>query len=326
MVSNSTIIISLCSQLCTGDGIVPLEPREWSNLAEKMMALGMQPANLMDFSEEDFSKILGMSSLETERMQKLLNRTGRLSFELADLDVLGVHIVTRADREYPQKLKAKLKNHCPPLFYYAGNLQILNSNCAGFVGSRSILPVDADFAKNAVNKTLNNGYTIVSGGAKGVDSISTGTALMSGGRAIEFLADSMLRRYKNTDAYDAVQDGRLLLISLVKPSAGFNVGNAMARNKFIYAQADGVVVVKSDYNKGGTWSGATDNLKNGWSTTYCWNNAEYQGNQAIIQKGAIPIDDSWEGILDKAAISPHKTKSTKSNLDSLAGEQISLFN
>ena len=103
-----------------GEGIVPLEPREWSELAEKMMALGIEPGNLMDFSEQDFSDILGLNGIEAERIRKLLNRTGSLSFELADLEALGIHVVTRADKGYPAKLKSKLKRQCPPLFYYAG--------------------------------------------------------------------------------------------------------------------------------------------------------------------------------------------------------------
>ena len=322
MATNSTVIISLCSQLCMGEGIVPLEPREWSDLAEKMMVLGIEPGNLIDFSEQDFSDILGMNGAEAERIRKLLNRTGSLSFELADLEVLGIHVVTRADRGYPAKLKSKLKRQCPPLFYYAGDLTLLNDRCIGFVGSRTIEIDDAEFAKTAVKKVLDNGFSVTSGGAKGIDSIATGTALALGGRAIEFVADSMLRRMKSPEMYEGIQDGRLLLASFVKPSAGFNVGTAMARNKFIYAQSDGVVVVRSDYNKGGTWSGATENLKNNWCMTFCWDNAKYQGNQALIKKGATPIDDSWEGICKK----PEPSQANiEQELETEPDSQLSLF-
>ena len=322
MATNSTVIISLCSQLCMCDGIVPLEPREWSDLAEKMISLGIQPANLMDFSMQNFSDIFGMTTNEAKRMQKLLNRTGSLSFELADLEILGIHVVTRADKEYPSKLKLKLKRQSPPLFYYAGDLSLLNNNCVGFVGSRSIEIDDAEFAKSTVKKVIENGFSITSGGAKGIDSISTSSALAFGGNAIEFLSDSMLRRIKSPEVYESIQNGKLLLASFVKPNTGFNVGNAMARNKFVYAQADGVVIVKSDYNKGGTWAGATENLKNGWCKTFCWDNKQYHGNQELIKMGAIPIDDSWSGILDQ---SEKKRPEKKPATELITGDQLCIF-
>jgi predicted Rossmann fold nucleotide-binding protein DprA/Smf involved in DNA uptake len=52
----------------------------------------------------------------------------------------------------------------------------------------------------------------------------------------------------------------LVLLSPYDPQAGFNIGNAMQRNKLIYALADAALVVKSDYGKGGTWAGAIEQL------------------------------------------------------------------
>ena len=80
---------------------------------------------------------------------------------------------------------------------------------------------------------------------------------------------------------------------MYKPDAGFSVGIAMMRNKYIYSQSEGTVVVKSDYKKGGTWSGAIENIKHKRSETYCWDNPKYQGNVELIAKGAIPIDEQW---------------------------------
>lgn len=70
----------------------------------------------------------------------------------------------------------------------------------------------------------------------------------------------------------------------------------MMRNRYIYAQSVGTVIIRSDFNKGGTWTGANDNLKNNWCTTLCWDHP-YPGNQALIENGAIPIDENWDGGL-----------------------------
>ena len=71
----------------------------------------------------------------------------------------------------------------------------------------------------------------------------------------------------------------------------------MMRNKYIYAQSEATVIVKSDYNKGGTWNGATENLRNQWALTLCRNHPSYPGNKALIEKGAIPVGDDWDGSI-----------------------------
>ena len=60
---------------------------------------------------------------------------------------------------------------------------------------------------------------------------------------------------------EALMNGRLALMCPYDPAARFNVGHAMQRNKLIYALADAALVVNSDYGKGGTWAGATEQLE-----------------------------------------------------------------
>ena len=228
---------------------------------------------------------------------------------------MGITVLTRADAAYPKKLKETLGNACPPLFYAAGDPAIAVRSAIGFVGSRSIGDSDILFVQSAVRNVLRNGHVIVSGGAKGCDSIAEEAALDAGGAAIAYLSDSMLRKLRNAKTLQAVQQGALLLLSVAKPDAGFNTGIAMMRNKYIYAQSDATLIVKSDYNKGGTWSGATENLRNRWALTLCRNHLSYPGNKALIEKGAIPVDDDWDGNI--------QTLAEKEKQES--AEQLSLF-
>lgn len=79
-------------------------------------------------------------------------------------------------------------------------------------------------------------------------------------------------------------------ISPYDPSAGFNVGIAMQRNKLIYALADASLVVNSDLNKGGTWAGAVEQLdKFKFVVVYVRSTGERSsGLDALRNKGAIP--------------------------------------
>ena len=50
---NAEAITIFCSHLCVTDGILPLEAKEWSMLAEKLLFLKLQPECLLDFERQD---------------------------------------------------------------------------------------------------------------------------------------------------------------------------------------------------------------------------------------------------------------------------------
>lgn len=315
MNERSTAIAVLCSHLCVGEGVTPLEPKEYSSFATLLRSKKIDPEDILRFGKQDFVQQLDMTEIQADRFLRLLDRSASLSFEISKYESMGITVLTRADAAYPKKLKEKLGNACPPLFYAAGDPTIAAQSAIGFVGSRSIGESDILFTQSAVRNVLNNGHIIVSGGAKGCDSIAEETALDIGGAAIAYLSDSMMRKLRNAKTLQAVQQGKLFLLSVVKPDAGFNTGVAMMRNRYIYAQSEATVVVKSDFNKGGTWNGATENLKNQWALTLCRNHLSYPGNKALIEKGAIPVEDDWDGSI-QAFTAKEKQESV---------QQLSLF-
>lgn len=71
----------------------------------------------------------------------------------------------------------------------------------------------------------------------------------------------------------------------------------MQRNRYIYTQSHATLVVKSSKGKGGTWQGAIQSLKHRYAPVICWQNHAL-GNQALIQAGAIPVSDQWDGAIN----------------------------
>ena len=264
-------------------------PTLMANLYSKLKDNDKELQDILTFSDEDYNNYLDYSNDEINRIKRLLTRSGSMAFELEKLASRGINIITRADDNYPKIYKDKLGIKCPPLFYYSGNLELMNNKSIGFVGSRSIGEADLEFTKEAVRFFINKGCQIVSGGAKGVDRTSTGYALELGGNAVEILSDSMGRRLKDLEVVNAIRDNRMLVISERVPQAPFDVGFAMQRNKYIYCSSILTVVVKSDYNKGGTWAGAKEAIKHNYTNVYVWDN-DYLGNQELIKLGANRID------------------------------------
>ena len=319
---NAEAITIFCSHLCVTEGIVPLEAKEWSNLAEKLLSQQLKPEYLLDFERQDFIDQLKATDEEADRYIRLLERSGSLRFELSKYEDMGIQIVTRADSEYPKQLKKKLGNGCPPLFYSAGDLSLLNRDTVGYVGSRSVDSTDIEFTKQTVAKTASRGYAVVSGGAKGIDSISASAAMNEGVAVIEYLSDSMLRKMRDSGLIREIRDGRVLLMSVVIPTAGFNVGVAMMRNRYIYAQSSGTVVIRSDKGKGGTWAGATEDLRKKWCPVFC-RDCDYPGNKELIRLGAIPITEEWDGNVEVEM--PEARQPSEKGKPAQKGKQLSLF-
>ena len=289
---NAYVTILMCSYLGVKDGnYKPYTALQWSELGQKIINSDVgEPANLLNMDKDSIVNGIKISGEEADRIVNLLSRGANLAFMLEEIDRKGISIITRSDREYPQKLKLILKKHSPPILYYSGDLSLANKIGIGIVGSRNIDEDGTYFTQQLAKKAAEEKLTVISGGAKGVDSISESTALSNNGYVVSVLADSLNRKIKIKDIRNNVLSGKQLLISANKPDAPFTVANAMNRNKYIYALSNGTFVVASDYNKGGTWTGAVENIKNQWVNTFVWNKEKYNGNLELIKKGGIAVD------------------------------------
>ena len=249
--------------------------------------------------------MLGLDEPAVLRIRGLLDRRDALAEELYRLAGAGIHVVTRADADYPSRLRMQLGRSCPPLLYYAGALELAERPAVGYTGVRAAEVADLAFAADTVSKTVGHGFGVVSGGARGVDAAAESAALRAGGSVVSFLPEG---RYPEAvgDALGALEDGRLLLLSASAPNAPFHSAAALGRNRYIYAHARAAVVVRANYQRGGTWSGASDNLRHRWSPTLCRDLPGCPGNRELIARGAIPIDARWDGDVDGllGAVSP----------------------
>lgn len=153
----------------------------------------------------------------------------------------------------------------------------------------------------------------------------------AGGKVSGVLADSLEKTVMNREHRNLLIDGQLVLISPYDPSAGFNVGHAMQRNKLIYALADASLVVSSDLNKGGTWTGATEQLdKLRLVPVYVRSVGESsEGLDALLKKGAVPWPnpqgaDEFESIFDVATPTTTPPEPTELSLFSKDGQPMSV--
>lgn len=292
MNANSQAIIIFCSSLCTTYNAEPLSTAKWNELAQKLLKHKLQPKDILNFSVHDFRTELELDEDYSCRLIRLIDRSHLLFSELWRYESQGIRICTRADLEYPVNLKRKLGLKCPPIFYFAGDIRILTHKFIGYAGSRNINDDDVNFTRITVKKTCEHNFCVVSGGARGTDYIAAQSSLSEGIPAAEYVSGNLSALLKKRDVMKSISEGKRLILSENIPEAKFHVWDATNRNKYIYAQSDSAIIIRSD-TKGGTWSGANENLNHKWCTLFC-RDIDYPGNKELIRLGAIPINQEWD--------------------------------
>lgn len=260
---NTQAILLLTAPLIAKRGAASsdlLSPGEYKRLARHLREIQRQPADLISSEAAEILRRC-QSVIEESRLERLLGRGFLLSQVIEHWQARAIWVVSRADPEYPRRLKAQLRENAPAVIYGCGDMSLLDAGGLAVVGSRHVDEVLIDYTKEIGRLAARAGRALVSGGAKGIDQAAMNGALDAGGRVTGVLADSLEKTAMNREHRNLLLDGQLVLISPYDPNAGFNVGNAMQRNKLIYALADASLVVSSDLNKGGTWAGAIEQIE-----------------------------------------------------------------
>ena len=289
---NAKAILLLCGQFGpSGDSAAnPLNIREYDEVAAWLGQKNWWPADLL-CEENQGALTEAFAPVAPERMKALLGRGASMAISIEKWINKGLWVLCRSDEDYPQRLKQHLKRSAPPILYGAGDRSLLSKGGLAVVGSRNINGEAESFARAVGRSAAQAGMQLVSGAARGVDETAMHGAFEEGGAVVGVMADSLLRAAVSGKYREGIRRGQLTLISPYNPEARFNVGNAMGRNKYIYALADYAVVVSSDFEKGGTWAGAEEELRreHGRPVFVRTGSGVPKGNTELLNKGAKPF-------------------------------------
>ena len=267
----------------------PLSAAEYRDFARQLRAVQQEPADLLGSDATETLRASG-TNLDGERIQRLLERGFLLAQAVERWRARALWITTRADPDYPKRLKVRLREDAPPVLYGCGDRTILNGGGLAVVGSREVNEDLVKYAHDVGRLAAGAKMVIVSGGARGTDQAAMRGALEAGGRSVGVLANGLERAALNRSYRNFLMDGRLALVCPYDPAARFVVGHAMQRNKLIYALADAALVVNSDRGRGGTWAGATEQLdKLRFAPVYVRaSGARSTGLGGLLGRGAAP--------------------------------------
>lgn len=292
-------VIALASRL--GDrGRPSLSPTRWHQFE---VGLGDGALDLGAVFDDDFDplSVPGIDGATAQDVIDLLKSAAAATVEASDLQHRGIRVVTIVDEQYPERLRERLGRLAPPILYCVGNVNLLRGDGIGVVGSRNIDEAGEEAAEAVAREAVKAGRPLVSGGARGVDSVAMNAAFQAGGTVVGVLADSLQARIRQGDVLRAIDGGTICLVSQQVPSAGFSPAAAMARNKLIYALTETTVVIASDPGSGGTWAGAVEALKKHLADVAVWTGpGAGSGNDQLIGLGGRPMANASD-LFDLAA-------------------------
>ncbi len=272
----------------------PLTPmREYAVLARRLREIGREPADLLG---ADADSVLDECldppgpKLDRVRIEALRGRGVQLGLAVERWQARAIWVLSRADNDYPRRLKRRLREKAPPVLYGCGDRSLLDDGGLAVVGPRNVPVPLLEYAAAIGGLAARSGRTIISGGARGVDRAAMTGVLDAGGRTIGVLASDLARGATSRENRHALRDGRLVLVSPYDPRARFVAGHAMGRNSQIYALADAALVVDALVGRGGTWAGAVVEVERRSGCPVYVRSAlgESDGLAALLDRGARP--------------------------------------
>jgi predicted Rossmann fold nucleotide-binding protein DprA/Smf involved in DNA uptake len=270
--------------------IVPSQVKPMSAAEFWRLSRGGSIAGLVTMGPGEAASAFGISRDEADRIASLLERRTALALAVEQLEHTGTWTITAAGDAYPRRLPQRLGDAAPAVLHGVGDAAFLLTDGVGIVGSREIDEDSAEVIRQVAGAVVEHGVSLVSGAARGVDQIAMNTAFGLGGSVVGVLADSLERAIAKPSTRQGVTRGGICLVTPYAPTADFSPASAMGRNKIVYALSKTVVVVRSNLEAGGTWSGASEALSRGYADVASWvGPGSADGNQRLVELGARPI-------------------------------------
>ena len=288
IVTDASLAALLLTNRIVDVGEKPLSAKEFWSMRDAID----DPSQLAGMSSEAIAKALTITLGDAERYAALLGSGTAFAFERERLEEEGVRLISALDDAFPGRLRQRLQDACPSFLLVGGPVEFLDLGAIGVVGSRDAsseaLEVPASIAKVAAA----SGRAVVSGLARGIDQAAMAAALDAGVPVIGVPTEGIRVSARSPEVRRRAHAGELCLASPYGPTMRFTAGNAMGRNKIIYALAEVTLVVCSDAGSGGTWEGAREAMRRSFGRVAVWTGAGAgPGNSKLVELGGVGIAD-----------------------------------
>ncbi|MFQ6677897.1 MAG: DNA-processing protein DprA [Fidelibacterota bacterium] len=248
--------------------------------------------------------------------------------ELEKAEKSNVSIITIWDKEYPVMLK---KIYDPPaILFTKGQPLISEEDSVAVVGTRKYTPYGKTMTQS-ITKDLNSaGITVVSGLARGIDTISHKETVKNNARTIAVLGSGIDVIYPAENRklfHDICQKGTV--ISEFRFGTKPDAGNFPQRNRIISGLSHATVVIEAGHRSGAilTALNAVDQNRDVFAVPGRVTDPQSKGTIRLIRHGAFPVERGKQVIqsIQPKLFKPRKSVQEKINLQLTDNERV-LFN
>ncbi len=256
-----------------------------------------------------------------EEQLTLLEKNSRASKE-------KIKFITYKDPDYPENLKTIYDP--PPFLFIKGELKKEDKKALAIVGTRRASPYGKGVAEKLTSELVQRGVTIVSGLARGIDSIGHLSALKQKGRTMAVFGSGLDVIYPGEHTQMAqriVENGATISEFLLgtKPLAE----NFPKRNRLISGLSLGVIIIEAPKRSGAllTAECALEQGREVFAVPGNIGSKRSEGTNALIKKGAALVT-SVDDVLDelKGVLTlPSEQEQARLKVD-LSAEEKKIFN
>lgn len=208
-------------------------------------------SDIYRFSANDWQKLFGCSQKMSEVLRNGLADRTSLEEELRLIERHKAQWITILDSKYPQQLRAI--HYPPPVLWWHGSSWWLEHEWLfSVVGSRKANYYAQDVVDSFVPTLTRYNWTIVSGGALGVDGMAHTAALKSGGRTIVVLGSGLTQLYPQSHAslFKMVLEKNSAIVSIFPMQTNAHPINFPLRNRVVSGLSRGCLVVQAATKSG----------------------------------------------------------------------------
>ncbi|MGC8862283.1 MAG: DNA-processing protein DprA [Armatimonadota bacterium] len=238
------------------------------------------------------SELAAVDGLTEKARQKLLGPApAAIERDLKLIDEMQVALIPISSDEYPERLK---HIYDPPvLLYCRGRLTEADATAVAMVGSRRATFYGTSVAEKIARDLASSGVTIVSGGARGIDTAAHKGALAAGGRTVAFLGCGVDVTYpsENRKLYDVIAENGAVL-SEYPFGAVPEPWRFPPRNRLISGMSLGVLICQSPVASGAliTAGYAAEQGRDVYAVPGNIDDERNSGCHALIKDGAKLVD------------------------------------
>lgn len=267
---------------------------------------------IFEMKERDY---LAAEGFECRWLESLLDKSlDEAEKILIECDDKSIRLVTHADGAYPSRLRNI--SDPPALLYYCGTLPDFDNEAViGVIGSRRCSAYGLLHAKQFSKLIAFSGGLVVSGGARGIDSMALRGALDSEMPVACVLGCGVDVVYppENRELFRQIAAHGCLL-SEYRPGTRPDRGNFPVRNRIISGLALGVLVVEAPERSGALIT-ANLALEQGRDVFAIPGNIgvkSCEGSNRLIRDGAIVVENGWEILREYEHLFPGKLSDGRS--------------